>query len=299
MNVRALTIKYFDFLDRQGNIFNIIVGLACTALVGVLDYYLNYITKTNYTLAFFYLLPIAFVAWFAGKKAGVAISLTCAITKMLVYPLENQSLSQGIWRNCTACAFFLIIALLLAKVRQLLDHERLLSRTDHLTGAVNTRAFQEILANEILRQRRQNHPFALAYIDVDNFKEINDRFGHTTGDFLLRTVAETIDATLRRTDVIARLGGDEFALLLPHTDVEAAPIAIDKISEQLHISMNTHHLPVTFSIGLLTCSQPPGSAAEIITLADDLMYSVKKSGKNSVRHAVYPGNKPRTVRVAA
>jgi len=290
MNLIDLTEKYFGFLERKGKVFNLVFGLICTALIGTLDYFLDIVSGTDFTLAFFYLLPIAFVAWFAGKPAGIAISLISAITRMSINPLVHQSLSQIIWRNLNAFAFFIIIALLLAKLRQMLDHEREMSRTDFLTGAVNSRAFMQTLTDEIYRQQRYCHPFALAYIDLDNFKQINDSYGHTTGNFVLRTVVETISANLRRTDVIARLGGDEFAILFPATDAAAAPVAIDKIRDQLHIAVKRHKLPITFSIGLLTCQTPPGSADEIVTLADKLMYEVKKSGKNSVRHATYYGN---------
>jgi len=290
MGLIDLTERYFGFLERKGKVFNLVVGLLCTAMIGALDYFLDIATGTDFTLAFFYLLPIAFVAWFAGKPAGIAISLISAITKISINPLLNQSLSQVIWRNLNAFAFFIIIALLLAKLRQMLDHEREMSRTDFLTGAVNSRAFMQTLSDEIYRQRRYCHPFALAYVDLDNFKEINDSYGHTTGNFVLRTVVETISANLRRTDVIARLGGDEFAILLPDTDAAAAPAAIEKIREQLHTAMKRHKLSITFSIGLLTCQTPPGSADEIITSADNLMYEAKKSGKNSVRHATYYGN---------
>jgi diguanylate cyclase (GGDEF)-like protein len=287
VNTQTLTIKYFDFLERRGKTFNIAVGLLCTALLGFLDYYSDFITGVDYTLAFFYLLPVSFVAWFAGKKAGIAISLICVLTKMSVQLASEELLALVIWKNGTSLAFFLVITVLVAKIRQLLEHERTLSRTDHLTGAVNARAFLEALKNEIYRQGRNYHPFGLAYIDIDNFKEINDIFGHKAGDIVLKTVVETISENLRRTDLIARLGGDEFAILLPDTNEAAGETAVEKIREQLHISMRQYNLTVTFSIGLLTCTEPPESADEVITIADNLMYDVKKNGKNSVRHAAY------------
>jgi len=287
MGFRTLTIKYFDYLERQGKTFNIVAGLYCTALLGFLDYYSDTITGVDYTLAFFYLLPVSFVAWFSGRNAGIAISLLCVLTKMSVQPASKEAISLVIWKNGTSLAFFLVITILIVKIRQLLDQERVLSRTDNLTGAVNARAFLELLTNEIYRQDRYDHPFGLAYIDVDNFKEINDNMGHAAGDIVLKTVVKTISENLRRTDIIARLGGDEFGILFPDTDEEAGPAVIGKIREQLNICMMQHNIPVTFSIGLLTCPEPPESANEIITIVDNLMYHVKKNGKNSVRHAVY------------
>jgi len=289
MNLRTLAIKYFAYLDRQGNTFNIVVGLLCTALLGFMDYYSDTITGVDYTLVFFYLLPVAIVAWFAGREAGMAISLACVLTKMSIQFSSEEAMSLIIWKNGTSLAFFLVITILIAKIRQLLEHERILSRTDHLTGAVNIRAFLEALTNEIYRQRRSYHPLALAYIDIDNFKEINDNFSHSAGDAVLQSVVATIAANLRRTDIIARIGGDEFAILLHDSDAAAGLAAINKIREQLHINTKRHNSPVTFSIGLLTCLESAESADEILTIADNLMYEAKKSGKNSIRHAVYAG----------
>jgi diguanylate cyclase (GGDEF)-like protein len=287
MTPKTLIIRYLGYLERQGKAFNIVAGLYCTALLGFLDYYSDTITGADYTLAFFYLLPVSFVAWFAGKKAGIAMSIVCVLTKMSVQPVSGESLTLVIWKNGTSLAFFLVVTILIATIRQLLEQERVLSRTDHLTGAVNARAFLEVLTNEIYRQGRHYHPFGLAYIDIDNFKDINDNLGHTAGDIVLKTVVKTISDNLRRTDIIARLGGDEFGILFPDADEEAGPAAINKIREQLNIYMLQHNIPVTFSIGLLTCPEPPDSANEIITLVDNLMYEVKKNGKDNVCHAVY------------
>lgn len=282
-----LAAKYFDFLERRGKRFNIFAGLLCTALLGFLDYYSDTITGVDYTLAFFYLLPVSFVAWFASRQAGIVISLICVLTKMSVQTASAKTFSLVIWKNGTSLAFFIVITILIAKIRNLLDHEKMLSRTDHLTGAVNSRAFLEVLTNEIYRQGRNYHPFGLAYIDIDNFKAINDNQGHTAGDIVLKTVVATISENLRRTDIIGRIGGDEFVIFLPDTGEAAGSAAINKVLEQLQIKMEQYNMPVTFSIGLLTCPDPPQSANEVITLADSLMYEVKKSGKNGVRHAVY------------
>ena len=293
MKLQTIANRYFDFLDRRGTTFNVVVGLFCTALLGFVDYYSDTITGVDYTLAFFYMLPVSFVAWFAGREAGIAISLVCILTKMSVQFTSEETLSLIIWKDGTSLGFFIVTTILITKIRELLEHEKLLSRTDHLTGAANTKAFLEALTSEVFREQRHflqrghYHPFGLAYIDLDDFKKINDDFGHTAGDVVLKTVAATIARNLRRTDVIARLGGDEFAILLPDTDAEAGPAAMEKIREQLHISMAQLLMPVTFSIGLLTCPEPPEIADEVLTFADNLMYEVKKSGKNSVRHAVY------------
>ena len=93
---------------------------------------------------------------------------------------------------------------------------------------------------------------------------------------------------LRRTDTVARLGGDEFAFLLPETDQKAAKAAISKIHSGLLEEMETKRWPVTFSIGVMTFNNPPGSADEAVKLADDMMYLVKSQGKNATNFSSYP-----------
>ena len=122
----------------------------------------------------------------------------------------------------------------------------------------------------------------LLYIDLDNFKQVNDAFGHETGDELLIEVAATIRTNVRSTDTVARLGGDEFALLLPETDQEAALVVTNKLREALLVSMQRREWPVTFSIGLVSFATPPESVEEMLKQADAVMYSVKLKGKNSI-----------------
>jgi diguanylate cyclase (GGDEF)-like protein len=258
----------------------------CAALLGTIDYYSDVYFGINYTLVLFYLLPVAFVAWFAGRNAAVAMAMLCVGIKLALQFHSDEPLSLLLWINGSALAFSLAFGILLAKMRQLLDHERTMSRTDYLTGAVNRRVFLEVTTNEISRLRRHGHPFTIAYIDLDNLKELNDIHGHSAGDILLQTVVTTITDNLRRTDVVSRLGGDEFAILFTNSDEQAAHVAIQKIRDHLHLSMKQCNLEATFSIGVLTCTVAPKTVDEIITLADNLMYEVKRGGKNGIRHAL-------------
>ena len=282
MRFEDILKKYFGFLERKGRVFNIVVGLICTALLGIVDY----LTVEDFNLTLFYFVPTSFVAWFAGRDAGIALALISTLYWMVANDYTAINFIS-IWNVVTSLGFFIIVALLLSKLRQLFDSEQNLSQTDHLTGIVNRRAFLQILTKEILRQGRNNQPLTLAYIDLDNFKDINDNFGHAKGDFLLQLVTSTFKQNLRRTDIIARLGGDEFAILLPDMDQLAAQAVIPMLQEHFRNKTNQHRLEVTLSIGVLTCLEPPKSADEMITLADSLMYEVKKNGKNGVRYAVY------------
>jgi diguanylate cyclase (GGDEF)-like protein len=136
---------------------------------------------------------------------------------------------------------------------------------------------------EIRRSRRYNDPFTVIYLDIDNFKTVNDTQGHSEGDRLLRQVASTLTTAVREIDTVARLGGDEFGLLLPESDGDAAVTVATKISAGLKAQVE-QHWPVTFSIGMVTYLTAPESADEMIRVADKLMYEVKESGKDELRH---------------
>jgi diguanylate cyclase (GGDEF)-like protein len=126
----------------------------------------------------------------------------------------------------------------------------------------------------------------VAYLDLDNFKEVNDRFGHSRGDSLLRLVAATIRTNLRKTDMVARLGGDEFALLLPETGYEPAAAVLRKIHQLLLGKMQRCGYPVTCSIGAVTFLRPAESVEELIKRADACMYAAKRGGKDRMKHVL-------------
>jgi diguanylate cyclase (GGDEF)-like protein len=168
------------------------------------------------------------------------------------------------------------------KLKEALQREKNAARIDFLTGILNRRGFYEIAATEAQRARRCHRPLALMYVDLDNFKAVNDSLGHETGDELLIKVAATIHSTVRGTDVVARLGGDEFAVLLPETDQEAGLTVVRKVQEQLLEGMRQENWPVTCSIGLTSFRDAPESVEEMVRRADAVMYSVKLKGKNSV-----------------
>ncbi|MBS1852939.1 MAG: diguanylate cyclase [Acidobacteria bacterium] len=169
-------------------------------------------------------------------------------------------------------------------LQQSLAKEKELSRMDSLTVLPNRRAFYEALDVERLRSRRYGRPLTLAYLDLDNFKQVNDAWGHAAGDELLVTVASTIRNTLRSTDFLARLGGDEFAVILPESDAFAAQAVLRKLQAALHAALERR--AVTVSIGAATFLNPQDSVEMMLTIADNTMYSVKKKGKNDVKVSI-------------
>ncbi len=274
------------FLERRSTVTRTAMAIVLTGLIGVADY----VTGFEISFGFFYLLPVAFAAWYIGRPAGSMISLFGALTWFSAYRLAGGTHSSPVilyWNAATRLGFFLVVAVLVAALRRLLQHERALSRSDFLTGVLNSRAFAEVASAEIVRAQRYEHPFTVAYIDLDNFKTVNDRLGHSVGDTLLRVVANVMRGALRATDVVARLGGDEFAVMLPETNGDAAQVSIEKLRAALLAAMLRHDWPVTFSVGALTFRTPPETSDELIALVDSLMYQVKRGSKDAVAYGVH------------
>src|SRR5262249_53085292 len=151
----------------------------------------------------------------------------------------------------------------------------------------NSRFFRLLAQREMDRAARSRRPFTTAYLDLDNFKMINDVFGHTRGDEVLRTVAATMHQNLRKTDLVARVGGDEFAMLLQEVGCDTAGRVISNLSQKLRSEMEKHGWATTFSIGVVTFSTVPRSVDEMLSVADEVMYRVKHGSKNSVRYAQF------------
>lgn len=274
-----------DF-ENMGLLFWTLIGFVLVLIIGSID------ILSGYEVAFslFYLLPVFIVTRYAGLKIGIAISIASAISwyaadSLSGHPYSHPSIQY--WNTTIRFSVFFIVTLLTSALRKAYAHEQSLARIDNLTGAMNSRSFVELIQMEIDRSQRNQKPFTLAYIDLDNFKYVNDHFGHSMGDAVLQKVVIETKNHFRKVDSVARLGGDEFAVLLPETDQDESVVAISKIQTSLLQEMKNNDWPVTFSIGVLTCKSRPNSKTELIKQADNLMYLVKKSGKNSIKYALY------------
>lgn len=263
----------------------VFLGLSLVALIGVLDR----VTGPTLTFDAFYLIPVALTVWFAGRQAGILIAILSAITW---FAADTASRPESIvspvpyWNAAMKLGFLVAVAWILPALKKEWEQERASARTDFLTKAANKRSFETAAQVEITRSQRYNRPFSIVYLDVDKFKFVNDRYGHNTGDTLLRATAQTIQSKIRSSDLIARLGGDEFGLLLPETQSEAAQIVVKRIHRFLLDLAQRNEWPVTFSFGVATFLRPPESVEEMIKKADALMVAAKNSGGNMVRHEV-------------
>jgi diguanylate cyclase (GGDEF)-like protein len=284
--IRVTSMDIITNLEKRSKPFWVMTGIILIAGIGVADFLTGY--EIEFSL--FCLIPISLLTWFAGRRLGVLASIVSAIVWLAAdlasgHPYQNAAIYY--WNTGIRLAFFLNVTFLLSALKKAFEREKELAKTDNLTGAVNARFFSELVDLEINRTLRYRHPLTVVYLDLDNFKTVNDRFGHTMGNKVLNTIVENARDHLRKTDVVARLGGDEFAFLLPETDQAAAQVIVTKIQSSLLDEMNRNNWPVTFSIGVLTCIvHIPPTSDELIKQADDLMYSVKNNGKNGIGYSV-------------
>jgi len=251
----------------------------------------DYVTGKEITISVFYLLPVSLASWVGDRKTGILVSLFSTLTWIINDMIEGHYYSSpaiAYWNAVAALGSFVAVAVVLSALRSAFDQLKCLARTDPLTGIANTRTFVEFAGRELSRARRYSSTFSLAYLDLDNFKSVNDRQGHTVGDCLLRAVAATMATEIRSTDLVARIGGDEFAILLPQISPEAAVNVLSRIRTKLGAVMSSAQWPVTVSIGVITFDAPPDSVNEMIRLADSLMYQAKTSGKNRIVQDVFP-----------
>jgi diguanylate cyclase (GGDEF)-like protein len=275
-------------LERLGRLPRPLVLLLGLLLIAVIAW-IDVVTGPKLVFNVFYLLPVMFVAW---VTASTAYGLAAVLVTFLVGPLEAYvegfhfySLPVAVWNAGMRTAVFCIVLLLLAEVRRLIARLQEQSSTDELTGLANRRVFLTMTEREIERSRRYGHVLSLAYLDVDDFKAVNDRDGHLAGDRVLVALASLARATARSVDTVARLGGDEFVILMPETDAEAALPLAERLCVACAQAAGSVETGVTCSIGLVTFAHPPRDVEEVLTNADRLMYEAKAAGGNGVRHA--------------
>jgi len=266
-----------------------ILALMVVAAVWLVDGY----TGAEISSSVFYVAPIGLAAWYAGPRWGFVVSFAAALSWLAADIGGGHAYTaQWIpyWNATVRLAFFAIITELLRRLRTAVDVQTRLAETDALTGLVNSRRFLEAVDVEVARAARYRRPVSLAYMDLDGFKAINDSLGHHTGNAVLETVGLTLKAYVRTTDLPCRLGGDEFAVLYPETDAAQAREAVAKLRMALEAAAARRNWPVGFSIGVVTSvgSMSPGD--ELMRLADDLMYRVKRDGKGNVAFGVIGGD---------
>ncbi|MFN0064503.1 MAG: diguanylate cyclase [Myxococcaceae bacterium] len=160
-----------------------------------------------------------------------------------------------------------------------------LTTVDGLTQVANRRFFEEALEREVSRSRRYGRDVSLIMLDIDRFKDVNDRFGHLAGDQVLRSIAQLMRTSVRREDTLARYGGEEFALLLPEVGMAAALQVAEKLRQRVVAQtfvFGRRKLNVTVSLGVAALGQSTSDASSLLRSADEKLYAAKSAGRNQV-----------------
>jgi diguanylate cyclase (GGDEF)-like protein len=241
-----------------------------------------------------YLGPIGFATFFAGLGPGIGLAILATVCSVEASRMSGEQLALPVitWNAAQQLGVFLLLAVVLDAFKKRLLHEQHAARTDPLTSLSNRRAFVEAAWLELERGRRHGRPLSLLYIDCDDFKLVNDRFGHVAGDTVLSAVGGTLRQAVRGLDTVARLGGDEFGVLLPEVDGAGAVALAERLRLQLRETLAGRGEAVTFSIGVATFLRPPASVDEMILRADELMYEAKRSGKDRWRAGTWNASEP-------
>jgi len=277
------TLMWLETLPKSrvtGMVISIVI------ILGTIDYY----TGFELSFSFFYLIAITIAAWVLGRKTGFAVSVFSATTWLTTNLLAGKDFTTyfiGVWDTLIRFGFYSVVTILLSELKNVLEEERILANTDPLTGALNRRSFNEIAESKMLISEVNRRAYTMVYIDLDNFKTVNDTLGHAVGDTVLKSVVTTIQAQIRSSDFLARLGGDEFAILLTDLDQQSAKAIVDRIQKSLIEKMQINHWDITFSIGVLTVLSMPESVDKLVSATDALMYEVKSKGKNAIQYSIY------------
>jgi len=282
-----LAKKFRDFkrFDVDWNWWLFAVSLL---MIGILAYF-DYLDGPEVHLSALYMIPVYFSTWFIGFRAGTLLSLISGLT-LLIDPIFYPHFYSGMGVVLMNLVSLLVVnttftvALTLLKNKHNELHEQL--RRDDLTGLQNMKAFYELAERERHRASRLEWPVTVCFLDLDNFKAVNDSRGHLAGSELLKSTADILKGGVRATDLVARFGGDEFVLLFPDTGKEAAEVLAEKLKLELLEGFRAKDCGTTPSLGLVTFIRMPKSVDGLVHPADQLMYEAKKNGKNRIEKKV-------------
>ena len=249
--------------------------------------YANYVSRAAFAIDLWALAlaPTAAVAWvypmrfslvFASYAAAAATFSSDIADSLLLVPTTGEFVVN--------MGTFLFAALLVNLLAAAMGRQTHLAHFDALTETINTTSFHELVDRELARGERYDHPTTVAFVDLDNFKKINDESGHRAGDEALQCLATAMCQQVRNTDTVGRLGGDEFGILLPETSEEAACVVLNRISTRVHELAAEKIWPIGVSIGATTVAGAHCyvTSDEVIKRADSAMYRVKSANKDDV-----------------
>jgi diguanylate cyclase (GGDEF)-like protein len=245
---------------------------------------LNVRTPPDLRLGILYVIPVLLAASRDGLGWGISFALATALLRFGV-GIDQMPLETTLQvRLLNEIAYLAVVGVAIAGLSQLRRTQaqlELLATHDPLTTVLNARAFASQLAQELGRNRRYGRPLALIYLDLDDFKKVNDAHGHATGDAVLRLVADAMRSAVRQADVVGRLGGDEFGVLMPETDGSVAHSVANRLAGGIRTVFRGTP-SVTASIGVVAVTGTEAGSDELLRKADQAMYEAKRAGKDRV-----------------
>jgi diguanylate cyclase (GGDEF)-like protein len=267
--------------------------LAGMAMLLALIFATDFITGYSVGFGGYYLLLVMATAWYSGATEAyllAILSVVCrffVITYAPVYGFFPEYLYFFKLIDLTSkCIIVFVGCYLTLKIKEHIKVLHKMSKTDSLTGAMISKVFRENVASEIVRAKRYGHPLTLVYFDIDQFKKINDVYGHGVGDKVLQEVANGVNSNLREHDALGRMGGDEFAILLVETGIEEAKAITDRIRQNLIDAMLKFNTAITFSFGAVTyLGETKMDVDALEKEADSVMYSIKNGTKNNIGYS--------------
>ncbi len=273
---------------RIGILPLVLVVIFFTSLIAILDF----LTPDELNVSIFYLAPIAMAAFFGGSGLGYPTALLCASVWIVVLVVGGQGFSSPFfygWNLLVRVGYYALFVYLVCALRRHIEDLRQLGLRDPLTKAANRRYFEEYLSLTVARAARAGAPLTFMLFDIDDFKHINDEFGHLRGDEVLTILADCIQARIRPDDMLARLGGDEFALILYAMDYDRSEEVTARLIDSVAREFAARGIVATMSVGMITYAVPCDRPEVIIRQADELMYEVKRGGKNGRKHSLVAG----------
>jgi diguanylate cyclase (GGDEF)-like protein len=215
---------------------------------------------------------------------GIGYGVVLHYEEAVAVPAARWMITVG-----TVIAAGILIAFLKTRVEMLMERLRDTARTDPLTGLLNRRGFDECFTYELERTRRGSGRLSLVLLDLDHFKEVNDRLGHSAGDVALERLGSVLNATKRQIDVAARVGGEEFALLLPDSDADGAFSVCERVRQRVRDGLAVQlpapmdgiaDVPLTVSLGIASFPVDGTIPAELLRAADRALYEAKRLGRD-------------------
>lgn len=247
---------------------------------------LNFLDRSSHFTLPFFMLNIAFATVAFGKSIGTyAAFLSVAV----LAPLDFYT--QASPRTAIEWPLVLVVLLTLVAILTRINRLQQDALYDAVTGLRNHRYFQVRLREELLRTTRTGQPTALVLLDLDNFKSVNDRFGHAIGDTVLSRVARLLERNARAGDVVCRYGGEEMVVLMPGTSLEEGGRVAERLRQAVERRNDQPGPAVTISLGVAACPDNADRSDALIVAADAAMYSAKQAGKNRV--ALAPISSPK------